>query len=100
MGPARLERLQWIEMEGCRRAYVAEDAWARLMGLAWLDDLPDECGLLIPRCSSIHTFGMRFALDVDFLDESGRAVRRVEAAPPRRVLWRSGAVAVLERKAR
>ena len=86
-------------MEGCPRAYVAEGWRARLLGLAWLDDLPDGYGLLIPRCSSVHTFGMRFALDIDFLGHGGTVVRRMEAVPPRRVLWCSGAVAVLERKA-
>jgi uncharacterized membrane protein (UPF0127 family) len=100
MGSKRLERLDWIELDGCPRVYVADDAAARLIGLAWLDDLPDGCGLLIPNCHSIHTFGMRFALDVDFLDGRRRPVRRVEAVPPRRVLWCRGATAVLERKAR
>ena len=40
-------------------------------------------GLLIPRCSSVHTFGMRFALDLVFLDSRRRplAIRRRAAAP-------------------
>jgi uncharacterized membrane protein (UPF0127 family) len=101
MGLRRLERLEWIEIEGCPRTYVAESAWARLIGLAWLDagDLPEGCGLLIPGCSSVHTFGMRFALDIDFLDREGRVLQSAKAVPPRRVLWRRGAVAVLERAA-
>lgn len=97
--PRRLERLERIELDGCPRVYVAESARARLMGLAWLDDLPDGCGLLIPRCSSVHTFGMRFALDIDFLDCEGRMLWRARAVPPRRVVWRRGAAAVLERAA-
>jgi hypothetical protein len=99
MGSRRLEPLQWIELDGCPRAYVAEGARARLLGLAWLNDLPEGCGLLIPRCRSIHTFGMRFALDVDFLGEGGQVLRRVKAVPPRRVVRCRGAVAVLERVA-
>jgi len=31
--------------------------------------------LLIPRCRSVHTFGMRFALDLFWLDEWGRVLR-------------------------
>ena len=100
VGPRRLERLDWIELDGCPRAYVATTARSRLLGLAWLDDLPDGAGLLIPGCSSVHTFGMRFALNVGFLDGDLRVLRRVEAVPPGRVLWRRGAAAVLERKAR
>jgi len=99
MGPKRLERLEWIEIDDCPRAYMAESLRARLVGLAWLDGLPDGCGLLIPRCSSVHTFGMRFALDVDFLDDSGLLLRRVEAVPPRRVVRCRGAAMVLERAA-
>ena len=99
MGSQRFERLEWIELDGCPRAYVATTARARLLGVAWLDDLPEGVGLLIPRCSSVHTFGMRFALDIDFLDAERRVLRRVEAVAARRVLWHRGAVAVLERRA-
>lgn len=98
MGCRRLERLKWIELDGCPRAYVAETARSRLLGLAWLDEVPEDAGLLIPRCSSVHTFGMRFTLDVSFLDAEGRVLRRVEAVPPRRLLWHHGAAAVLERR--
>jgi uncharacterized membrane protein (UPF0127 family) len=89
-----------MELDGCPRAYVAATARARLLDLAWLDGLPEECGLLIPRCGSVHTFGMRFALDIDFLDAELRLLRRVEAVPARRVVWHRGAAAVLERSAR
>jgi uncharacterized protein len=100
MAPQRLERLEWVELPGCRRACVAVGPWARLLGLAWLDEIPAGWGLLIPRCSSVHTFGMRFALDLDFFDGEGRLVRRVEAVPPRRVVRCRRAAAVLERPAR
>lgn len=98
MAPRRLERLEWVALDDCPRAYVAATARSRLLGLAWLDDLPAGCGLLIPGCGSVHTFGMRFALDVDFLDGQGRILRRVEAVAPRRVLWHRGAEAILERR--
>jgi uncharacterized membrane protein (UPF0127 family) len=94
----RLAGLDWIELEDCPRAYVTGSAWTRLVGLAWLDDLPAGCGLLIPRCSSVHTFGMRFELDLDFLDDDGRVLRRAAAVPPRRMVWCRGAAAVLERR--
>lgn len=99
MGSRRFERLEWIELDDCPRAYVATTARARLLGLAWLDDLPEGVGLLIPRCSSVHTFGMRFALDIDFLGPKGDVLRRVEAVPARRLLWCRGTTAVLERAA-
>ncbi len=98
MVPARLRRLELLSRPGYPRVYVARSARARLLGLAWLDELAPDCGLLIPGCRSIHTFGMRFALDVDFLDADGRLLRRVEAVAPRRIVWCRGAAAVLERR--
>lgn len=100
MEPSRLAGLEWVELDGCARAYVATRAWARLIGLAWLEELPGDCGLLIPWCRSVHTFGMRFSLDVDFLGADGQVVRRCRAVPPRRIVRCRDAVAVLERRAR
>jgi uncharacterized membrane protein (UPF0127 family) len=84
---------------GCSLVFVAGTFRARLLGLAWLADLPGDCGLLIPRCSSVHTFGMRFALDLAFLDGGGAVLREVKAVPPWRVVRCRGASAVLERRA-
>ena len=69
---------------------------ARLLGLAWRDRSRAGAGLLIPRCASVHTFGMRFALDLFFLDSAGRAIHVRRCVPPRRVVWCRGAAAVLE----
>ena len=75
---------------------VAKDFRTRLRGLAFRDRDKAGPGLLIPRCSSVHTFGMRFELDVFFLDEAGRIIDAHRRVPPRRVLWCRGASAVLE----
>jgi uncharacterized membrane protein (UPF0127 family) len=58
---------------------------ARLRGLAGLAELPDAWALHLPRCRSVHTFGMRFALDLIWLDRDGAVVRVDERVPPRRV---------------
>jgi uncharacterized membrane protein (UPF0127 family) len=68
----------------------------RLRGLAWRRREDAGPGLLIPRCSSVHTFGMRFALDLFFLDREGRVIAVRRRVPPRRVVWCRGAAAVLE----
>lgn len=75
---------------------VADDFRTRLRGLAWRRRPQAGPGLLIPRCSSVHTFGMRFELDVYFLDSDGRISYMRRRVPPRRVLWCRGAAAVLE----
>jgi uncharacterized membrane protein (UPF0127 family) len=75
---------------------VAKDFRTRLRGLAFRDRSEVGPGLLIPRCASVHTFGMRFALDVFFLDAEGEVISVRRSMPPRRVLWQRGACAVLE----
>ena len=64
---------------------VATGFRARLLGLA----------LLLPRCRSVHSFGMRFAIDVVFLDASGGEIRRQRLRPLRMARERRAA-AVLE----
>jgi uncharacterized protein len=75
---------------------VAKDFRTRLRGLAFRDRDQAGPGLLIPRCASVHTFGMRFALDVYFLDREGRVLAERRQVPPRRVVWLRGARKVLE----
>lgn len=75
---------------------VAIGLRARLIGLARLDREVAGPGLLIPRCASVHTFGMRFALDLVFLDRDGRPRSVREGVPPRRVVADRAAAAVLE----
>ena len=75
---------------------VAKDFRTRLLGLSWRSREKAGPGLLIPRCSSVHTFGMRFPLDVYFLDDKGRVISARRRVPPRRVLWQRGAAAILE----
>jgi uncharacterized protein len=69
---------------------------ARLRGLSWRDREDAGPGLLIPCCASIHTFGMRFPLELFFLDGEGRVVSVRRRVPPRRVVWQRGARSVLE----
>ncbi|HEV2075077.1 MAG TPA: DUF192 domain-containing protein [Thermoleophilaceae bacterium] len=96
MLPPRLERLPCHELSDGLVVFEARGVRARLFGLALLDELPSRTALLLPRCRSIHTFGMRFPLDVVFLDEEWRARRVVRGLPPRRTVACASASAVLE----
>src|SRR3954453_23084002 len=93
--PARFRALEYLEVLGLEIP-VATTHLSRLLGLALLPRERAGPGLLIPLCSSVHTFGMRFALDVLFLDGDGRVIELRRGVPPRRVIRCPGAVAVLE----
>ncbi|HVD56533.1 MAG TPA: DUF192 domain-containing protein [Thermoleophilaceae bacterium] len=71
----------------------------RLLGLALRRRPPDGWGLLLPRCRSVHTFGMRFAIDIVFLDARGRVVRVVSGLRPRRIVLCRRAAAAVEVRA-
>jgi uncharacterized protein len=75
---------------------IADRPVARLLGLALLDRDRAGAGLLIPRCRAIHTFGMRFPIDVVFLDCAGEPVSRRRAIPPCCVVVEQRAASVLE----
>jgi len=57
------------------RARVARSPWARLVGLLWRSGLDPEEALIFPHCRSIHTFLMRFPIDVAFLGPAGDVVK-------------------------
>lgn len=75
------------------RITVAATLWTRVRGLLGRPAPAARAGMLITRCRSVHTIGMRYAIDVVFLDESWRVVDvvpdvqpwRWRVAPPRRV---------------
>jgi uncharacterized membrane protein (UPF0127 family) len=69
---------------------------ARLLGLAGLRRDQAGTGLLLPRCASVHTFGMRFRVDLLFLDARGRPLAILRGVPPCRLAGHRGAAAVLE----
>jgi uncharacterized membrane protein (UPF0127 family) len=78
------------------RVPVASSVSSRLLGLSLLRRERAGSGLLIPRCTSVHTFGMRFPIDLLFLDEENRVIDLHRAVPPCRVIRCPGAMAVLE----
>lgn len=75
---------------------VARGFFARARGLLASAPPAPGCGLLIPRCAAVHTFGMRYAIDVIFLDHDARVLAIHPALPPWRIRRAAGACAVLE----
>ena len=82
---ARFDDRPTRELPGGLHVVEASTRRAKARGLAGLDDLAPDVALLIPRCRSVHTFHMRFPLDLVWLAKDGSVVRIDENVPPRRV---------------
>jgi len=92
----RLERLPRRRLGPDRVVFAADGPRARTLGLAWLRRIDPACALLIPGCRSVHTFGMRFPLDLLWLDATGAVMRIDHGVRPRRLASCRRAHAVLE----
>ena len=93
--PSRLRGLERTRSVGFD-VPVATTLRSRLLGLSFLDRDQAGSGLLIARCRSVHTFGMRFALDLVFLDGEGAVVELRRGVPAGRVARCRRASQVLE----
>ena len=82
------------------RTVRADSFRTRALGLGFRRDMPAAAALHIPRCRSVHTFTMRFALDLVWLDAAGEVVRVDRGVRPGRLRFCRGADAVLEQKSR
>jgi uncharacterized membrane protein (UPF0127 family) len=80
----RLAALPARELPGGVVVHEAVRARDRRRGLAGLPALPAARALHLRPCRAVHTFGMRFALDLVWLDAAGRVVRIDRSVPPRR----------------
>lgn len=64
---------------------VADTLWGRIKGLLGRSDLPAGAGLWIKPCNSVHTFGMKFTIDVLFIDKQKRVVGVAKDLRPNRI---------------
>lgn len=80
-----------------QRVIVAERRLDRAVGLLSRSHLDKGEGLLIVPCRGVHTWWMRFTIDIVALDAEGHVVDAVSSLKPWRVrLPRQGGVSVLE----
>ena len=80
----------------CERCTLADSPLTRLRGLLGRDGLDAGEGLLLQPASSVHTFFMRFPIDVVFLDRSLVVLGIHDGVDPWRTASQRGAKAVLE----
>ena len=67
------------------RLRPAHTHWTRLKGLLGTRSLAPGEGLWIKPCRQVHMLGMRYAIDVVFLDQSGAVVQTVKGLAPNRI---------------
>ena len=79
-----------------RTLLTAFDSKSRRKGLLGHDSLPEGSALIIAPSQAIHTFSMRFAIDVAFVSKDGRVLKVRHAVPPRRIAVALRAFAVIE----
>lgn len=73
------------ELAGC--AEVAETSAARSKGLLGRTSLPAGSGIWIVPCESVHTFFMKFPIDLVYIDRHHRVKKVRNSVPP----WRLSA---------
>ncbi len=79
------------------KARLALRARERMKGLKGLEGLKPGEALILRPCFQVHTFGMRFPIDVLFLDGQGMTVKAIHSMRPRRISpWVLEARTVLE----
>src|SRR5438876_3094952 len=80
----------------CERCLVADSPWPRMRGLLGRRGLESGEGLLLRPAGSVHTFFMRFPIDVVFLDREFEVVGVAPELRAWRTAGRRGAKAALE----
>jgi uncharacterized protein len=91
-----------LHVDGQRTAWRIRPAlrwWQRAVGLLATPALEDPSGLWIAPCNSVHTLGMRYPIDVVFVNADGSVAKVVERLAPWRAAGCRGARATLELRA-
>jgi uncharacterized membrane protein (UPF0127 family) len=78
------------------RLHCTESAAERMRGLLGRSQLEEDEILQIKPCNSVHTFGMRYAIDVVFADRRGRITKIAHQMQPRRLSMSLSASQVFE----
>lgn len=66
-------------------ALIADKPLARVIGLLNKRRLLPGEGLVIRPCNSVHTFFMRFPIDIAFVDKQNKVVKIIHSLPPFRI---------------
>jgi uncharacterized protein len=79
-----------------RQLLTAFDSASRRKGLLGRESLAEGTALIIAPSNAVHTFFMRFPIDVAFVSKDGRVLKVRHAVPKRRAAFALRAYAVVE----
>jgi len=71
--------------EIAKRVSIADTFMKRLKGLLFKKEIDEDEGLLISPCSQVHTFGMKFSIDVLFLSKFGEVISIESSMSPGKI---------------
>lgn len=89
-------RVERTGMSLATRLEIAGRSDTRRKGLLGREGLPAGHALVLAPCQGVHTFGMRFPIDIVGVDRGGRVVTIRQAVPRRRVVMALRAFAIVE----
>lgn len=78
------------------RVEIGGNSQQRRRGLLGRDGLEAEHGFVIAPCQGVHTFGMRFAIDIVAVRRDGTVVKLRPNVRPRRLVFSLSAFAIIE----
>lgn len=78
--------------------FIADSFMKRFLGLMFQKE-PQYEAIMIKPCSSIHTFFMKFDIDVLFINKNMEVIKKIETLGPGQIIMPiKNAVAVIEAK--
>ena len=82
-----LARLLTADGRDLATVELATSPFTRARGLLGRDRLEPARALWLAPCRAIHTIGMRFTIDIVFLDRASSVVALFASVPPWRLVW-------------
>ncbi|MDD3853299.1 MAG: DUF192 domain-containing protein [Syntrophomonadaceae bacterium] len=90
-------QLKLQEKTVIEQCILADSFTSRLKGLLGKKSITDREALILVPCDMVHTIGMRFPIDIVFVNREGLVLKIIENLQPNRIAARvSGAWAVIE----
>ena len=93
-------QLKKADQELISTCWVAKSFFSRFLGLMGKTGISDNEAVIFPRCNSIHTFFMRFPIDVVLVSARGEVVEVIESMKSwKMILPRKSARHIIEMRA-